>query len=126
MASEQIPPFTWRDVEVSTPKPAEVPVDIVGAHAAAENVRIATLRGQLIGAYHMVRLDRECFAIRALAVRAAARGGGVGRWLLGHALGVAESRGGRHVRAPCAAAGFFRKAGFVADAHGLCFALTPE
>ena len=99
---------------------------IVGPGAAAENVRVATLRGQLIGVYHMVRVDGERFAIRALVVCAAARGRGVGRWLLGHALGVAESRGGRFVQAPGAAVGFFRKAGFVVAGGGLWFAMTPE
>lgn len=118
--------FTCRDVEVSTPRAAEMPVDIVGAGVEPSEVRVAKLRGRLIGAYHLVRVDEQRFAIRALGVCAPARRRGVGRWLLGHALGVAESRGGRFVQAPDGAAGFFRKAGFAEDARGLCFTLTQE
>lgn len=118
--------FTYRDVEVLTPHAAEMPVAIVGADVEPAEVRVAKLRGRLIGAYHLVRVDEQRFAIRALGVCVPARRHGIGRWLLGHALGVAESRGGRFVQAPDGAAGFFRRAGFAENAHGLCFTLTQE
>lgn len=118
--------FTYRDVEVLTPRAAEMPVAIVGADVEPAEVRVAKLRGRLVGAYRLVRVDEQRFAIRALGVCVPARGHGVGRWLLGHALGVAESRGGRFVQAPDGAAGFFRRAGFAENEHGLCFTLTQE
>jgi hypothetical protein len=50
----------------------------------------------------------------------------VGRWLLGHAIGIAESRGGRVVDAPDAAGEFFLGAGFVREDGRFRLRLTPE
>ena len=46
--------------------------------------------------------------------------------MLGHAIGIAESRGGRVVEAPDAARGFFLKAGFAPEDGRFRLHLTPE
>ena len=52
---------------------------------------------------------------------------GLGRWLVGHAIGVAESKGARHVLVASAQGRrFLRQIGFTEDPSGLRFDLIPE
>ena len=118
------------DVTVYRPFPGEVPCDLVGADAALDDVRIAKMAGhgsesRVVGAYRLVQLDAMRFAIRALGVYPAYRGAGIGRWLLGHAIGIAESRGARIIDAE-GPAGFLQPAGFTPRAGGYRLVLTPE
>ena len=124
--TEEPAAFGYRDVDIYPPYPHEDPAHLVGRADDGELVRVAKLDGRVIGAYRLVRTGATRFAIRALRVDEGFRGHGVGRWLLGHAIGIAELKGGRVIDAPPAAAGFFAKAGFEAagDACRLC--LTPE
>ena len=121
--------FDYQDLRVFEPFAAELPADIVGPGDPA-SVRVAKLDGVVLGGYRLERLRGVRFALRALGVYARYRGHGVGRWLLGHALGVAESKGGRCVEAPaagCSLRRFLLRAGFVADGAGvLVFHMTPE
>ena len=110
---------------VYRPFPDEMPVDLVGDDAPLDDVRVAKLDGSVVGAYRLARVADDRFAIVALAVRAAHRGVGIGRWLLGHAIGIAESRGGRTVEA-CGPAGFLVPMGFVASGARFRLDLTPE
>ncbi len=119
--------FSYRDVTVYPPFPGEVPEDLVGEGAALADVRIAkTADGEVAGAYRLAKVDACRFVIEALAVYPSFRGCGVGRWLLGHAIGIAESRGGRVVDAPDAGREFFLKAGFAPECGRLRLRLTPE
>ena len=118
--------FTYRDVRVYRPFPGETPYHLVGAGADHDTVRIAKLDGEIIGAYRLVGVGSVRICIAALVVVEDCRGRGVGRWLLGHALGIAESGGGRLIDAPCGAPEFFLKAGFERCASGLRLRLTPE
>lgn len=118
------------DVTVYRPFPGEVPWDLVGADAPLDDVRIAKVDGQgsksrVVGAYRLVQLDAERFAIRALGVYPAYRGVGIGRWLLGHAIGIAESRGARVIDAE-GPPGFLQPVGFTPRAGGYRLVLTPE
>ena len=94
--------------------------------------RIEPAPGYPIGLYSLCRREPQRFEITALVVASAARRQGFGWRLLGHALGLAESKGGRRVdlrlpadalpaRRLCAAFGFD-------DAGGgsLRFELPPE
>lgn len=123
--------FDCRDLCVFEPFASELPADIVGAGNPGA-VRVAKLDGVVLGAYRLERLRGVRFALRALGVYAPYRGHGVGRWLLGHALGVAESKGGRSVVAHDAAPAlgrFLVRAGFVAEDGGrgsFVFHMTPE
>ena len=122
-------------VTVYRPFPGEVPDDLVGADAALDDVRIAKVdghgpqghrsQGRIVGAYRLAQVDAETFEVRALAVYPAFRGAGIGRWLLGHAIGIAESRGARVVDAK-APPGFLQPVGFTPRAGGFRLVLTPE
>lgn len=118
------------DVTVYRPFPAEVPHDLVGADAPLDDVRVAKVDGpgsarRVVGAYRLVQLDAERFAIRALAVYPAYRRAGIGRWLLGHAIGIAESRGARIIEAE-GPPGFLQPVGFTPREGGYRLVLTPE
>lgn len=92
-------------------------------------MRVAKVQGRIVGAYWLVLggdKERHCFRIKALAVCRSYRGKGIGRWLLAHALGVAEVRGGRTIVAPIENAAFFRKLGFETDSAGTRLDLTAE
>ena len=118
------------DVTVYRPFPGEVPCDLVGVDAPLDDVRIAKVGGpgsksRVVGAYRLVQVDAERFAIRALGVYPPYRGVGIGRWLLGHAIGIAESRGARVIDAK-GPPGFLQPVGFKPRAGGHRLVLTPE
>ena len=123
--------FDYRDLGVFQPDEAELPADIVGPGDAA-TVRVAKLDGVVLGTYRLQRQHGARFVLRALGVYAPYRGHGVGRWLLGHAVGVAESKGGRYVAAAAPTPQlrrFLLRAGFVAEgaaSAGVVFHVTPE
>ena len=112
-------------VTVYRPFPGEVPDDLVGADAPLDDVRIAKVDGRIVGAYRLVEVGPERFAIGALGVYPAFRGAGIGHWLLGHAIGIAESRGARVVDAE-GPPGFLQPVGFTPRAGGFRLVLTPE
>ena len=118
--------FSYRDVEVYPPYAHEDPAHLVGVAADGELVRVAKLDGRVIGAYRLARTGETSYTIRAVVVDENHRGRGVGRWLLGHAIGIAELKGGRVVDAPLAAREFFAKAGFKPAGDMLRLGLTPE
>ena len=118
------------DVTVYRPFRGEVPCDLVDPDAPLDDVRVAKVAGhgspsRIVGAYHLAQVDAERFAIRALGVYPAFRGVGIGRWLLGHAIGIAESRGARiiHAEGP---PGFLQPVGFTPRPGGYHLVLTPE
>lgn len=129
--------FDYRDLGLFQPFPGELPVDLVGA-GDPQTVRVAKLDGAVVGAYRLRRLAATRFLLAALGVHPPYRGRGAGHWLLGHALGVAESKGGRSVVACAAdcprAQRFLRQRGFVAmegndadlEPGALVFRMTPE
>lgn len=122
--------FLARGLRIFYPWEEELPVDLlVAGGLPAERlpglsdqplVRIAKVdrgRGEsvTIGAYLTVVITPARHRLEALAVDPAWRRRGVGSWLVGHALGVSESRGAREVEAPAgtAADGLFERLGFV-------------
>lgn len=118
--------FTYRDVAVYPPYPGEAPADLVGEGDDDELVRVAKLRGRVVGAYRLRQSGATCFAIKAIAVYEDYRRRGIGGWLLGHAIGIAELKGARVVDAPLAGSAFFRKAGFEPAGTTLRLRLMPE
>ena len=118
--------FSYRDVDVYPPYPHEDPRHLVGTADDGELVRVAKLDGCVIGAYRLVRTGETRFAIKALVVDENYRGHGIGRWLLGHAIGIAELKGGRVIDAPLAAETFFAQGGFEPAGNILRLNLTPE
>ena len=134
-------PLNLREVEVFRPYSNEIPEDLLWAEGlqetevarwlAADMVRIAKRQDEVLGIYAM---DRDLasdngatFVLHGLVVAPAWRKQGVGRWLVGHAIGVAESKGGRRVRFPSQRAQrFLSSLGFVEDGQGQRFDLIPE
>ena len=63
----------------------------------AEILRIAKRREEILGCYAMVRLNEVEFHLFGVAVQHKVRNQGLGRWVVGHAIGVAESKGARQI-----------------------------
>ena len=116
---------SYRDVTIYRPFADEMPIDLVGRGASPDDVRVAKLDGTIVGAYRLARKPQARFEIEALAVYPAFRRVGIGRWLLGHALGIAESRGGRVVDGQ-GPAWLLAPAGFNRHGSGFRLVLTPE
>lgn len=117
---------SYRDVDIYPPYPHEDPADLVGPAEDGELVRVAKLDGRVVGAYRLIRTAETRFAIKALVVDEKYRGYGIGRWLLGHAIGIAELKGGRVIDAPLAAERFFAMAGFEPAGDTVRLSLQPE
>lgn len=94
---------------------------------ALDLVRVAKLDGRIVGAYGIRPQTPTCYELVTLVVEQAWRGRAFGRWLMGHALGLAESRGGREVlvRGQHHVA-FLQRFGFEPSGNDLRLELTPE
>lgn len=125
-------PFTLKDIDVFRPYPDEIPFDLLelaggSVESDADLMRVAKLDGEAVGVYQLLALSAVSYELVALAVAPECRRRGVGRWLLGHAIGIAESKGGREIRirgAPLK--GLFARSGFVAEGDALVLRLSPE
>lgn len=62
-----------------------------------EWIRIAWHNDLAVAAYHVKPMTDQEYLLCALVVRENYRRRGIGRWMLAHALGVIESKGGRSV-----------------------------
>jgi GNAT superfamily N-acetyltransferase len=127
------PGFRVTDVRVYRPYPDEVPWDLLDGRAAAGlagdglQIRIAKLGDEVVGVYVIEPLDPLTFRIVDLVVADGWRRRGIGRWLLGHAIGLAESRGAREVQATDPSPRrFFASIGFVDAGAGMRFPITAE
>jgi GNAT superfamily N-acetyltransferase len=132
--------FRARDARIFRPYPDEVPWDLLESVGADSEVlrqvqeqnlvRVAKLQERVIAAYAIRPLTPTCFELVALAVAEGYRGKGLGRWLLGHAIGLAESRGAREIRfrgpGLTPRQTFLTGVGFVESEGGLLLTLTPE
>jgi N-acetylglutamate synthase-like GNAT family acetyltransferase len=126
-----------RDLQTFRPYRDEMPWELLASAGADEDalrevleldlVRVAKLDGRIVAAYGIRPLAPTCFELVALVVAEGWRGKHFGRWLLGHAIGLAESRGGREivVRGQRHAA-FLARFGFEPDGPDLRLTLTPE
>ncbi|MEZ5560646.1 MAG: GNAT family N-acetyltransferase [Pseudomonadales bacterium] len=119
------------------PYPDEVPWSLLAQAGVDEEtlertldldlIRVAKHDGQVLGCYGIRPESPICYELVALAVARHSRGRGLGRWLLGHAIGIAESKGAREIvvrrRGPQP---LLSAAGFVPADGGLLLTLTPE
>lgn len=129
--------FRARDVRIYRPYPDEVPWDLLAAAGLDEAdptavldldfLRVAKHEGTVAGLYAIRPLQSPRYELVTLIVDERYRRQGLGRWLLGHAIGLAETKGGREivVRAP-ASRRFFARAGFEPLESDLLLRLTPE
>lgn len=132
--------FRPQDLEVYRPYRDEVPWELLTDSAAAESalaesmdldfLRVARYAGQVSGVYLIAPQTEVCYQLVCLVVAPAFRRRGVGGWLLGHVIGLAETKGAREIIAamPPGAAGrrFLEQYGFAAGDGAMRLELTPE
>ena len=131
----------FRDIEVFSADPKDLPADLstiytqTVAAGTAEILRVAKLNEVIIACYAMhgpLLEEGESntdYVLQMVAVQEQYRHQNVGRWLMGHAIGVAESKGGRGLQVPHTAhQDFFLTLGFTADATigGFRFQMIQE
>jgi len=130
----------FRDVRFYRPYPDEVPWELlegaVGGPDAGDTlarvlernlVRVAKRDGRLVGAYGIRPLSATRYELVALAVAEGYRRQGLGHWILGHALGLAESKGAREVVVRGhGATRFLGRVGFRVEGPDQVLTLMPE
>ena len=126
-----------REVEVFKPYPNEFPEEMLLAEdddeteverwLGAEILRVAKRGEQVLGVYAMARVDTINFDLIGVVVSPRVRKQGLGRWLIGHAIGVAESKGGRFLHiANTGATRTFANLGFTRQNDGWTFQMIQE
>ena len=75
-------------------------------------IRVAKHDNQVIAAYRFKQVSPSVFEICYLRVEEAFQGQGLGSWLLAHAIGIIESKGGREVITRCKQRTLFARVGF--------------
>ena len=119
--------FDPRDARMLRPYPEEIPWDLlldadpsrarVESYLSDELTRVAKLDDAVIGVYALKRIDATSFELMNIAVAESYQGTGLGRRLLGHAIGLAESKGARVIEVGTGnssfdALRFYQRAGF--------------
>jgi ribosomal protein S18 acetylase RimI-like enzyme len=109
------------------PYPEEIPWDLlldadpsrarVESYLSDELTRVAKLDDVVLGVYALRRIDATSFELMNIAVAESHQGAGLGRRLLGHAIGLAESKGARVIEVGTGnssfdALRFYQRAGF--------------
>jgi ribosomal protein S18 acetylase RimI-like enzyme len=122
-----VKPFEPRDARILRPYPEEMPWDLlldadpsrarVESYLSDDYTRIAKYDERVLGVYALARHAPTRFELMNIAVAESHRGTGLGRWLLGHAIGLAESKGARVVEVGTGnssfdALKFYQRAGF--------------
>lgn len=113
--------FNPRELRIRRPPDTRMP----WAGADPEWTRIAEYGNARVGAYELKQLGPTRFRMVRIRVHEDFRGQGIGRWLLRHAIGTAESSGAREIEAPPIGS-FFQQNGFRPEADVLRLTLTPE
>jgi ribosomal protein S18 acetylase RimI-like enzyme len=99
--------FNPRAAHIVRPYDGEYPWDLlleadpsrsrVEGYVSDALTRIAKVDEETVAVYALVRNTSTCFELMNIAVRDDYRGCGLGRRMMGHALGLAESKGARIV-----------------------------
>lgn len=136
-ASGAVSEFRAQDVSIFRPYPDEVPWELLADSGVDEQalaavmdlnfLRVAKHEGRVLGVYGIRPRTATCYELVTLIVAEGWRRKGLGRWLLGHAIGLAETKGGREVvTADTTGARFLTRMGFEPHGAGLRLILTPE
>jgi ribosomal protein S18 acetylase RimI-like enzyme len=119
--------FDPRDARILRPYPEEMPWDLlldadpsrthVESYLSDALTRIAKRDDDVIGVYALKRMDAITFELMNIAVAEPYQGTGLGRRLLGHSIGLAESNGARVIdvgtgNSSFSALRFYQRAGF--------------
>jgi GNAT superfamily N-acetyltransferase len=129
--------FRPQDTSIYRPYPDEIPWELLRIADADENrvydyvdadyMRVAKYADEPVGVYVIRSLTPTSYELCNLSIDAGFRNKGLGRWLLGHAIGLAETKGGREMLVrDTPMRGLFRQVGFVTREADLLFTLTPE
>ena len=131
--------FRPQDVEIYRPYSDEIPLDLLALAEAdeahlldsveADYIRVAKHEDQAIGAYVIQPESDTVYELRNLVVHPNWRRRGLGRWLLGHAIGISESKGAREIlvrQPPGRASGLLERTGFQSEEGVLRLVLMPE
>ncbi len=120
-----------RDVSIFRPHAIEATIDPLLCVLKApdlELVRVAKWLGEVVAVYQLTQMTETEFALVSIHIEAAYRRKGLGTWMLGHAIGLAEARGGRSIEAAFAEERrFFERRGFNPRKNGvLRLEVQPE
>ena len=120
-----------RDVSIFRPHAIEATIDPLLCVLKApdlELVRVAKWLGEVVAVYQLTQMTETEFALVSIHVEAGHRRKGLGTWMLGHAIGLAEARGGRSIEVVFAEGRrFFERRGFNPRKNGvLRLEVQPE
>ena len=123
-----------RQIEMFRADEADLPKVLAELHkkygGQADLLRIAKINEQIVAGYALVSpTERQgYFDLKWIGVLPEFRRQGVGRWMAGHAMGVAESKSGRGLRTIHAdPEQFFQELGFAhTPADGFTMEFFPE
>ena len=123
-----------RQIEMFRADEADLPKVLAELHKAygneADLLRIARINEQIVAGYALLSpIERQgYFDLNWISVLPEFRRQGVGRWMAGHAMGVAESKSGRGLRTRHGESEkFFRVLGFtVVPTGGFTQEFFPE
>ena len=90
-------------------------------------IRVADFYDAEVGCYMLYCQSSNIYVLHALVVKEHLRGRGLGSWLLGHAIGLTESKGGRQLLSySLETKDFLRSKGFASDENCLRYTFLPE
>ena len=129
--------FALWDTHIYRPYRDEIPWELllvadpdeerVNGYVYGEFIRVAKVDDAVVGVYVIQAIAPTRYQLLNLAVSEGYRGKGLGGWLLGHAIGIAETKGAREIFiAELSLRGLFRKVGFKSIGRDLLLTLTPE
>lgn len=129
--------FRGKDATIYRPYSDEVPWELllsgdpdeerITSYLDTDFVRVAKHDGEVAGVYVVAAESATRFALRNLVVAPGWRRRGLGAWLLGHAIGLSESKGAREIVVrDVRPSTFFTRVGFRADGDDLLLTLLPE
>lgn len=124
-------PVHPRDYPIFRPRENECPDRLLGLSVGEpvnlDVIRVAKHRDKVVAAYRYKRLSSLVFEIERLGVSEPYRCRGLGSWMLAHAIGIIESKGGREVIVHAPLCEFFARLGFeVAGPDQLRLTLTAD
>ena len=112
-----------RDVSIFRPHAIEATIDPLLCVLKApdlELVRVAKWLGEVVAVYQLTQMTETEFALVSIHVEAGYRRRGLGTWMLGHAIGLTEARGGRSIEVVFAQGHrFFERSGFNPRKNGV-------